>query len=346
VATPQSFLPDLCTNQAVFTLVLIAELLAVVLVLAGTAGAQAFWVELGLVSLFIQITALSTAAILCSLRSRLARWRVRTVTLAAYGLTQWLTLLCYVLALRIFESESFAAILDDPHTAVTALRHFAISSIVSLVALRYFYVQHQWRQNVRTEAHTRLQALQARIRPHFLFNSLNTIAGLIREQPEQAEQAVVDLAGLFRSSLEQKDTVRLADELDITRHYLHLESLRLGERLRVDWRLAADLPLDMPIPALILQPLVENAVYHGIEPLTAGGVITIRIERRAKALWFWVANPRPPSQAGRHEHGNRMAQDNIRQRLKLAFGAAGAIDIRQTAEAYQVSFAVPCEAAS
>ncbi|MCP5425166.1 MAG: histidine kinase [Gammaproteobacteria bacterium] len=338
---PQSFLPDLCTNHAVFTLVLIAELLAVVLVLAGVPSTQQFWVDLGLVSLFIQITVLCTAAILCGLRSRFARLPVQTVTLIAYGLTQLLTLLCYLSALRLYEFDSFKTILDDPSTRLTALRNFAISSIVSLAALRYFYVQHQWQRNVRAELQTRLQALRARIRPHFLFNSLNTIAGLIGEQPDQAEQAVVDLAGLFRSSLEEKDTVSLAEELDITRHYLRLEGLRLGERLRVDWHLPSDLPLNRPIPALSLQPLVENAVYHGIEPLTEGGVVAIRIERQGDALWFEITNPCSPTRTRRHEQGNRMAQDNIRQRLQLAYGQSGLFTIQQTDDRYQVRCCIP-----
>jgi two-component system sensor histidine kinase AlgZ len=224
------------------------------------------------------------------------------------------------------------------------LRNLAISSIISLVALRYFYVQHQWKKNIQAEARARLQALQARIHPHFLFNSLNTIASLIPHLPAQAEQATLDLAELFRFSLEQKDKIRLEEELNITRRYLAMESLRLGERLQVTWQLDTGLPMDELIPALILQPLVENAVYHGIQPLTTGGRVTISVATREDTLLFSVTNPRPSSRTAISRNGYRIAQDNIRQRLALAYGTQSALKVREAADHYSVSFAIPRKA--
>ncbi|MEE4379214.1 MAG: histidine kinase [Candidatus Competibacteraceae bacterium] len=340
--TSKSLLPDFCSNQAVLTTVLIAELLAFILVLASGESRQDFWVELGLVSLFIQAVALSTAAVLCSLRSLIARLKAHTTIWVAYGTSQLFTAFFYLLAIWIIEPNSAILMLEEPRHINTLLRNFAISSIVSLVALRYFYVRQQWQQNIEAEAHARVQALQARIRPHFLFNSLNTIANLTRTDSDQAEQAILDLADLFRFSLANKDRISLEEELEITRRYLHIETLRLGDRLRIDWQLPNNLPLAVTVPTLILQPLVENAVYHGIEPRTDGGQIVISIEQCKDMLLFRIENPLPSSGAVRRSTGHHIAQDNVRQRLTLAYGEVSQMHIQQFDDRYQVSFSIPC----
>ncbi|MFO1371457.1 MAG: histidine kinase [Candidatus Competibacteraceae bacterium] len=209
------------------------------------------------------------------------------------------------------------------------------------MALRYFYVQHQWKQNLEAEARIRLWALQARIHPHFLFNTLNTIASLIRTHPDQAEQAVLDLADLLRSALANLERITLSEELELTRRYLAIESLRMGERLQVEWQLDSTLPLDAPLPALLLQPLVENAIYHGIQALPTGGLLVIRVEKQPRALRFAISNPQPPPDAERYLRGQRLAQDNIRQRLLLIYGAASQLEIAETTDCYCVAFTVP-----
>jgi len=341
--TSKDFLPDFCANNTVFTTILIAELLAFILVLAAAESRQNFWIELGLVSLFIQAVALSTAAVLCSFRLLIVRLKAHTTIWVAYGTSQLFTALFYLLAIWIIEPNNAMSILEEPRHINTLLRNFIISSIVSLTALRYFYVRQQWQQNIETEAHARVQALQARIRPHFLFNSLNTIANLTRTDSDQAEQAILDLADLFRLSLASKDSISLEEELEITRQYLHIETLRLGERLRMDWRLSNNLPLAVPVPALILQPLVENAVYHGVEPRTDGGQIVISIENCKDRLLFRIANPLPASGTAQRSTGHHIAQDNVRQRLTLAYGEVSQMRIQQCDDQYQVSFSIPCE---
>ena len=339
----QKFLPDFCANQSVFLLVLIAELLAFILAFAATDTFSAFWTELALSSLFIQWVALGTAAVLCCCRPLIARLNAKAATLLAYGLAQLVTLLSSFIGIWILETTG------NPMTenvflahAYTIFRNIAISSIVSLVALRYFYIQNQWKQKLEAEARARWQALQARIRPHFLFNSMNTIANLTRSNPEQAEEAILDLADIFRFTLEQKDRISLREELEITRRYLHIEALRLGERLRVEWRLGDELPLDMPIPMLILQPLVENAIYHGIQPLTHGGCVTIGISSDAEALRCTIVNPLALDVPD-HRHSNQIAQDNIRQRLTLAYGRNGMMTINETDDTYEVQVTIPRE---
>jgi two-component system sensor histidine kinase AlgZ len=183
--------------------------------------------------------------------------------------------------------------------------------------------------------------LQARIHPHFLFNTLNTIAGLIRTQPDRAEQVVLDLADLLRAALAGQERSTLADELELTRRYLAIEKLRMGERLRVDWQLDDGLPLDAPLPALLLQPLVENAIHHGLRALSEGGGLTIRVEHQPHALRFAITNPRPPASGERNVQGQRLAQDNIRQRLLLVYGTASRLEITETIDGYRVAFTVP-----
>jgi two-component system sensor histidine kinase AlgZ len=338
-ASATGFLPDFCDNRTVFLIVLIVELLAFVLALSQSRTLERFWTELALISLFAQWVALVVAMALCRCRRWLARLTPPLVTLITFGIVQSITLLGSLLALRLATAADFG--LGPPAAVPTLLGNQAIGGIITLMALRYFYVQHQWKHNVEAEARSRLWALQARIHPHFLFNTLNTIASLIRAQPDRAEQAVLDLADLLRSALASQERITLGQELELTRRYLAIEQLRMGERLQVDWQLGEDLPLDAPLPALLLQPLVENAIYHGIQVLPQGGRLTIRIERLPQALRFAIANPRPPADGARHVGGQRLAQDNIRQRLLLVYGAASGLDITETDDAYRVTFTAP-----
>ncbi|HJW23381.1 MAG TPA: histidine kinase [Rhodocyclaceae bacterium] len=189
-------------------------------------------------------------------------------------------------------------------------------------------------------AEARLAALNARIRPHFLFNSLNTVLSLIRAEPKRAEAALEALADLFRAALrDHRELVSLSDEIALGRQYLELEKLRLGERLRVDWQVA-DVPLDTLIPPLMLQPLLENAVYHGIEPAAEGGVVRIGFSRRSDELAIEIANPM--SLAGQHATGNQMAVANIRERLALYYDLEARLEVRQEAGNYCVRITLPC----
>lgn len=166
-------------------------------------------------------------------------------------------------------------------------------------------------------AEARLLALTARIRPHFLFNALNGVLGVIRSDPRRAESALEELADLFRVLMrENADLVPLSEEIQVARQYIGLERLRLGERVRVTWEMA-DCPPDPLVPPLMLQPLLENAVYHGIEPATAPGEIVIRFERRDGRLHVELSNPMTAGDS--HARGNQMALNNIRERLMLFF---------------------------
>lgn len=189
-------------------------------------------------------------------------------------------------------------------------------------------------------AEARLAALNARIRPHFLFNSLNAVLSLIRAEPRRAEAALEGLSDLFRAALrDPREMVALSDEIALGRQYLDLEKLRLGERLKVDWQVD-NLPLDAPIPPLMLQPLLENAIYHGIEPLADGGVITIGFARTRDELTIAIGNPMSP--AGQHASGNQMALANIRERLALYYDLEARLETVPGPQNYLVKITLPC----
>lgn len=209
--------------------------------------------------------------------------------------------------------------------------------ILTAITLYYFNLQHRAYSPAVIEA--RLQALQARIRPHFLFNSINAVLSLIRSQPKRAETALEDMADLFRVLMaDNRDLVPLAQEIALCRQYLALEKLRLGERLIIQWQID-DVPPDALIPPLILQPLLENAVYHGIEPLAAGGIITIQIYTKHHQVHLVLTNPY--SAPNNHHNGNKMALKNIKERLTLHFDLEASLKSRQSNDEYQVHITLP-----
>ena len=333
------FLPDFCRQESLVPVMVIAELLAVVLTAAQYGvDQQDLLVKFALVSLFVQWVAMCDLAVLCTLRGRMARLSDRWAGLLGFVLLQLVTLAVTLAMGAIVGFTGLALILPQDWFGDQLRQNLVISAVVTAVALRYFYVQSQLRRRLAAEAEARVQALQARIRPHFLFNSMNTIASLTRIDAAKAEQAVQDLSELFRASLAERDHLSLAEEIETTRTYLRMEQLRLGPRLQCDWRVDVDAAA-YRLPALTLQPLVENAVYHGIEQLPEGGCIAIRIDAPEGELRIRVGNPLNPQVPVRP--GNRIAQDNVRQRLALAYGSADRLQVEQSATHYRVELRIP-----
>ena len=315
------YLPDFCTSRATLAIVLIVELTALVLTLARQSAAIDFWTDLARTSMFLLWIGLAGAALLCALRLRLARLTVAAgstaVLLLISAVIAAVSLCAYLFGRTPLVVESGGAALFPASPRVFILRNVGIGLIVTGLALRYFYVAHEWRRSVELRAAARVHALQARIRPHFLFNSMNTIAALTRSNPPRAEEAVQDLADLFRATLADKGTITLAEELEVARTYQRMEQLRLGARLQVEWRTDA-LPADALVPGLVIQPLLENAIYHGIEPRPEGGTVTISGEVAAGLVTIVVRNPLDPLPGQRE--GHRLALANIRERLSLMYG--------------------------
>lgn len=330
------FLPDFCEQGNLLRTMVIAQLLVFVLV-AATPGD---WFDrlrsLATMSLFIQWVAVVDIALLCGLQARLARLDDRLAAVAAFGVLQLVTLSFTWMAHTVAGMVSLP--LGAADLSILLLENGVISVIVSAIALRYFYVTAQWRRDVEASAEAQVQALQARIRPHFLFNSMNTIASLTRSDAATAEHAVEDLCELFRAALAHKTHVPLSEELELVGSYLRIEGHRLGERLEVEWDLDTDAD-DVEIPALSLQPLVENAVYHGIEQCTAGGRIRIVARKSAEAVTVTITNPLPASP--RPSRGHRIAQDNVRQRLAFVYGDAARMDLRDDDGDYRVTIRIP-----
>ena len=222
-------------------------------------------------------------------------------------------------------------------SAASLPRALTLAVLMAAALLAYFRLLTKAYSPALAEA--RLQALQARIRPHFLFNSLNAVLALIRRDPKRAERTLEDLADLFRTLMsEPRQFVRLADEISLLERYAELEQLRLGERLRVTWDLDGA-PADALLPPLVLQPLLENAIYHGIEPGTEPGEVLVRIERRGGRVLARIDNPYREAEAGRA--GNRMALENIRERLQLFFDAEARIAVHADAGRYRVEIEIP-----
>ena len=217
------------------------------------------------------------------------------------------------------------------------LRYCVFTLAITGVLIGYFDLRSRALSPALTEA--RLQALQARIRPHFLFNSINAVLSLMRQEPRRAEQALEDLADLFRVLMaDNRQLAPIAREVALAKQYLSIEELRLGDRLRVEWEVTR-MPADALIPPLVLQPLLENAVYHGIEPRTEPGTISIVISREADTMHLTLSNPYRPD--GSHHAGNRMALANIRERLALHFDAEAGIKTVANADNYEVRIVIP-----
>jgi len=334
-----SFLPDFCGSRMVFVVALLAELLAVMLTLASPDGFGPPLVSLSVNSLLAQCVALVSIGALCVLHSRIR------------GLPElWTAVLSYFIALAVSAGmieltwHAFPIFWRGIDPLVSdhfgfLVRGIGISAIAWALALRYFFVRHQWRRRVESEADARFQALQSRIRPHFLFNCMNTIASLARSTPRLAEEAVEDLADLFRASLaDARLPGSLATELELCRGYLRIEKHRLGDRLAVEWS-GIETAGNPRLPALTLQPLLENAIYHGIEPLPGGGIIRIQCAREGGGVRIVITNPRAP---GSDAHaGNRLAQENVAQRLEAFYGRGGLLEVVESPGEYRVAVLLP-----
>jgi two-component system sensor histidine kinase AlgZ len=328
------WLPDLCRLPRIAACLGVAQLVVVVIALAPRVGGSWTFAEFAGASVFALWLALIVAVALCKFRplvDRLPRWLGGLVAIAlpmlaagvgAAAVHQLDLGLGYRLSLPADEGMRFVS--------SAAL----LTGLITAIALRYFYVREQWQAQLQAQAKAQVDALQARINPHFLFNSMNTIAALVRSDPATAERAVEDLADLFRAALgaDEVDST-LAGELELCERYLSIEALRLGPRLRVRREYAEPLPRTLAMPRLILQPLVENAIVHGVARLPGGGEVLLGAAVVDGVLRVRIGNPAlaPLDRDG----GNRHAQDSIAQRLAYRFGPRATLT-RTFADGYYV----------
>lgn len=329
-------LPDFCSLPILFALLLVAGL--TVSVMALTPGAGLGWRGFSVAIAFAVWLAMVIGVALCKLRPLL----LHLPGIAAYA-GIWLLILAIVaLASWVVGWLDHALMM---HLTPSSILRFVtasttISALIGAALLRYFHVVAQWQARQAASARAQVDALQARIRPHFLFNSMNTVMALVRIDPEAAETTVENLAELFRAALGSEGESNLGEELALVDRYLAIEQLRLGERLHVERQLD-DLPLELPMPRLLLQPLVENAVRHGISPRREGGTITLTAGTGtgADGICITIANPLPAE--GTSVPGNGLGLDNVRQRLRYHFGHGADIDIARGDGHFTVTMRLP-----
>ncbi|MFT5117506.1 MAG: two-component system sensor histidine kinase AlgZ [Kiritimatiellia bacterium] len=353
-------LPHLCSGPAVFGLVIAGELVALALVLSNNALTSFSWIQLGYVSMVVQWIVLLSALVLCQLSRIFVQFSAVVGGCLAYATVLLISLVVIGVAQRVVYAS-----VDPLHLA----KNMLLTAIFSGIFLRYLFLQQQLRNQQQAELQSRIQALHARIRPHFLFNSMNAVASLIPVNPELAEQVVEDLSQLFRVSLQEASLVSVDEEIALCRSYVAIEQIRLGDRLQVVWRchhhLADDETsnaADILVPSLVLQPLIENAIYHGVQRLLDGGLISISTWIDGKQLILKVTNPLPVLEDNQTDNlenllkdtflqdkkNNRMALQNIENRLQAHYGRGASLDVQQNisgtnAPHYEVSIAIPIE---
>jgi two-component system sensor histidine kinase AlgZ len=282
------------------------------------------------ISALLQPVLLSSLLLLFALNPLLARRPYWHGAAAVLLLTASITLGIYYLG-----GELYAPLVEAGY--FHAWRNALLGSAIAALLLAYFRLRASALSPALQES--RLQALQARIRPHFLFNSINAVLGIVRADPKRAETALEDMSDLFRMAMAYSgDLVPIRQEVELARQYLALEQLRLGERLKVNWHMD-DMPEDALLPPLMLQPLLENAVYHGIEPLTEGGIIDVRVYRSGNEMHLEMYNPR--QEQGSHHVGNKIALANIRERLALQFDIEARYTVESGKDFYRVHIMLP-----
>ncbi|HEX7054161.1 MAG TPA: histidine kinase [Burkholderiales bacterium] len=334
VSIRQNAYPDLLPdfrNIGVVARILLAvnaaALIGAFYVTSDVAGAAAHFVQ---VAAFLEPLLLAELIALAALSPWLARLPYGAGCAAVVALVAALAGLYHAAASRLAPD-----LLPGPG------RTLLLAAALAAGLLAYFRLYTKAFSPALAEA--RLQALQARIRPHFLFNSLNAVLALIRRDPKRAERSLEDLADLFRTLMsDARHFVRLADEIALLERYAEIEQLRLGERLRITWELDAA-PPDALLPSLVLQPLLENAIYHGVEPGTAAGDVLVHIERRGERVHAVIENPYIESEQRRA--GNRMALDNVRERLALFFDAEARLEARPLGDRFRIDIEIPYRAA-
>lgn len=223
------------------------------------------------------------------------------------------------------------------------VRSTGVALAVGALGLAAFHNHWRARQAAVRAKQAELEALQARIHPHFLFNSLNTALALVHQRPDDAERVLLDLSDLFRSALAGPRYIPLSEELELAKRYLEIEQLRLGERLEVEWDLPATMPA-LEVPALSVQPLVENAVRHGIERRPQGGRIEVVLVRGADRAQLTVRNDLPAQAPPAGGNGHGVGQPSVASRIEAMTGGRGSLVTSLEGGRYVATLSLPLEA--
>ena len=345
----EPWLPDLCRLPRLAVMLGMAQLAVVIVALAPDGARQWDIRQFLSASAFALWLAIAVTALLCVARAPLSRLPLRTGALAAVALASVIAMLGAGIVHALYASVGAATLGEGIGLWRFILGSAAVVALITALALRYFYVSDRWAAQINANARAEADALQARIRPHFLFNSMNLIASLLRRDPVVAERAVLDLSDLFRAALGAgEDNSTLRNEVELAERYLSIESLRLGDRMHVEWDRHEPLPWSMPLPRLVLQPLVENAVLHGISRLTEGGTLAIALRVAEDRLQLRVRNPSPAPTAAvpaPAQRGAGHAQSSIAHRLAYRFGPQARMTSQWRDGYYECEIVLPIKAA-
>lgn len=336
------FLPNFCKGDMLISIVVIAELLALVVTLVTPRiTLNIFW-DLLLITIFIQWIALTSAATLCAVRNRLNKMPKHYALGAAFLLLLSITFVISEASVWLLYTVGQLPSPRPEWHGNFLIQNLSISLVVNALALRYLLGMHELQQRTVSEERARMQTLKSRIRPHFVFNSLNIIASLIRSSPSRAEHAIEDMADLFRMMLsENENLVPVHKEVEIAQKYIALEQLRLDNRLTVNWD-SGKFPRKAIMPVLTLQPLLENAIRYGIEPAPEGGIIDVHLWEENEAIHITVSNPLPKKRKShRHDEPEGQALDDIRRRLKTHYGDSTSLTRQDDNEKFIVTVILP-----
>lgn len=333
------WMPDFCSLPILGSVIGSVQLIVLIVLIAPGQGGWPTLRDLFATSFLAQWIALVSIALLCKARPWLSQRTFWPGSLIATLIPALVAVVCSAIAQTLDQVLELGLIASDEAPTFRAA-NAVLAALIGLILMRYIFVLQQWQRGVEAQATARIEALSARIRPHFLFNSLNAIASLIRVDKDKAEAAVEDLATVFRASLsEERADHSLRDEIDVVDHYLAIEALRFGDRLGIDRQIDPAM-LTMRIPALSVQPLVENAIHHGIEALPKGGTISIKAARDGDSLCVVVRNPKPTNAPPRRS-GNHIALGNIRERLSMRHGGRATLSVDAGIDYHAVCLRVP-----
>jgi len=336
------FFPDF-TNQSITLRFFVgAQLIATILAVARNGELNtASWNDFLLLTAYTQTVALFSIIALKLVAKALKSTGVAIGSVVAFLVLLLIAVGVYEMMLLVLHTTGMTV--ESPPDHVTTLARLTIiSALIIAVTLSYTVNYQRGHARNETQQQDRLQALQSRIRPHFMFNSMNSVASLISSDPDLAEKALQDLADVFRVLLaDARKMVPITAEGELARQYLDIEKLRLGDRLQVKWT-ASNVPRSALIPSLTLQPLLENAVYHGIEPSFAGGTVDVQLWSEGETLKIMISNPVPEvTNQARDTKGNRIALDNVRERLYRHFGGKATLQNIEQQGSYQVKISIP-----
>jgi len=327
-------IPDCCNIGVVFRVLIMVNLTVLMATLLRTSGFRVGLQDFVEASMLVELICLSSLVALCGVRRAMRTmplWGQRAICgLLPAGVTFFII---YLLSMNLWFLDSF--------THLAMFEGMVAAGLFGITLQHYFELRTRAYSPALVEA--RLQALQARIRPHFLFNSLNAVLSLIRSEPKRAETTLEDLADLFRVLMrDARDMTTLEQEIRLCRQYLSIEKVRLGDRLQVKWEAVnvSDSVLNnAQIPSLLLQPLLENAVHYGVEPATETALIKVKLTRSLDRIEISVTNPYYGNDAA--SEGNHMALDNIRERLALLYDVEAQITTSTADGVFEVKLRFP-----